>query len=158
MGSDIVMICDQSRARFFLRGNLSDTFLEVSDFINTREALRPGQMHTSEPGAMSAPAGHLSRKMPSENSGYRHGWEVFARALMKTLGDYVGDDHWARIYIVAPPRFVGVLRQMMTDKVRDHLVREIHHNITMLNTGVIRKMLPDYIQRENTHGRGAFQL
>lgn len=154
MGNDIVMICDQSRARFFLRSASSDTFVEVSDFINTRESLRPGQLHSREPGAPSAPAGHLSRKMPAENSGYRHGWEVFARALMKTLEEYIGDDHWARLYIVAPPRFVGVIRQMMTDKVRDHLVREIHHNITMLNTGVIRKMLPDYIHRDNTQGRG----
>jgi protein required for attachment to host cells len=68
--------------------------------------------------------------------------ERFSRRLNDALERGRIDHRYARLVLVAPPRFLGALHVSLSKPLRDSVVAEVKRNLTALPAGDIRSHLP----------------
>ena len=79
--------------------------------------------------------------MGAENQAHVHGWEVFAKALVSEMENLLSGSHAVRFYVIAGPRFLGILRKKYTDQVKKHVLGELAKEITDATPALIKDYL-----------------
>ncbi len=105
-----IVVCDASHCRFFLKRQASHEWVKFEEFENTvgREkgidivSDRPGRRFDVGPHQRSAVGGQTE---PRANEELR-----FAHSISKMLIDAYNQNAFERLILVAPPQFLGMLR------------------------------------------------
>jgi len=151
-----VVVADEARARFFrveanpgahggsqyapsgeaMRGAL----VEVRDLSHPASRLHPGEMASDEPGVSTVPYmrgkfGMDEKVQPKEEEAVR-----FAKEVAETLRHEVGE--FDRLYLIAAPHFLGLLRPDLDEGVRAKLAGEIDKDLSLHSVQDIRAHLP----------------
>ena len=69
----------------------------------------------------------------------------FAKTLCDTLSSAHGKGRFERLYIVAAPAFLGLLRDGLHSPVQKAIAGEVSKNMTSHDINDIRGHLPDYL-------------
>lgn len=142
MSTTWILVADGGRARVFELAESGKKLAEVACYTNL-DAHLPGKEITTD-------------RLPSVNESMgctRHAIEPhttlrekiadrFAHTLNAALDRGRQEHRYENLVIVAPPRFLGVLREIMDKPVRDRVVEEIHHDYTSLPIAELRQRLP----------------
>ncbi len=152
-----VVVADEARARFFrvekVPGAHAGTqyapapkpwegeLIELKDLAHAESLLPEREMETDEPGVVNVPGMHskfgVDEKIsPKEKEALR-----FAKTLAEALYEDVAE--YDRLYLVAPPRFLGQLREKLDKHVLAKLVGEFHEELTHFPPEMIREHLPE---------------
>ena len=139
-----ILVADRAHARILDVGP-DGGLRELACFANPEgraaardlEADRPPRVHESVGGARHAIEPHTSTRDKTATR--------FARVLRDALGDGHEKQSFERLVLVAPPRFLGVLRGALDKPLLDCVVDEIGHDLTGLALQDLRKHLPDKI-------------
>jgi len=150
-----VVVADAARARFFRVDNASvhggsqyapsgealvGTLVEIKDLSHAESLRKEREMASDAPGMSSVPGMHSKFGMdekvpPKETEAIR-----FAKEVAQTLhADMAAYD---RLYIVAPPHFLGLLREAMDKAVHERLAGELRKELTHFPPEQIREHLP----------------
>lgn len=140
-----VLVADGSRARFF-KTDRAAPLEEIEDSLNPmarepRRALqsdRKGQTVRGGPGQMQFSA-------EGENDPKAEEERRFARALAEHLRKTRLAGEYERLFIAAPPDFLGELRQALDEGTREVVVGELAKDLSRLKPKAIRKHLPELI-------------
>lgn len=138
-----LLVADQGRARLFSAMTARGALEELHDVIAPRGRMRDQDLTTDRPG----------RSFDSSGSG-RHAMEPstdpteveainFAKSLADILNKGRMEGRYRHLGIVAPPAFLGHLRQQMTTETSRELVLEIDKDLTRLDAAAIRDHLPE---------------
>jgi protein required for attachment to host cells len=151
-----VVVADAARARFFrvdeeasAQGGsqyapsgeaLVGALVEIKDLSHPESLRKASEMASDEPGMTSVPGMHSKFGMdekvsPKEEEAIRFAKEV-AEALHADVAEY---DH---LYVVAPPHFLGLLRQATDKAVHAKLAGELRKELTHFPPEQIREHLP----------------
>jgi len=69
----------------------------------------------------------------------------FARGLCDKLRQAVLENQFEKLYIVAAPAFLGILRECLDDNVKSRIAGEIAKDVAKQTPEAIRDKLPDFL-------------
>lgn len=129
---DWILIADRSRA-VILRALPASThpFATVASFVHSEGRLRPRDQDSDVPGRVQHPGGARSTVEPHEDR-----WHVEARRFAKQLTEALQREHQSsrfdRLFVVAPPVFLGVLRKEWPSALRNCIAAELAEDLMPL--------------------------
>ena len=129
-----IVVCDGSRARFFMTRADRDEWVKFEEFDHPASRMksiglvsdRPGRQLQSQGRPMKA--GMDPRTDPHEVEEMR-----FAHSIAETLDSAHSQNAFDRLIIVAPPAFLGHLRRAMSDKVLKSIYATLDKDYTHLD-------------------------
>lgn len=146
-----VVAADASRARIFRMLGRSQVE-EIEDFIHPAGRQKDRELRTDASGqafakgAQGSNVGHATgeRTEPTE-----HEAEVFSRTIGEFLDKARVENLYDELCLIAPPKFLGLLRKTLSKEAQRMICKEIPKNVSWFNSrdieAVIRstKELPD---------------
>ncbi len=140
-----VLVADGSRARFF-RTDRAAPLEELEDDFNPAAREPERALQSDRKGAtVRGPAGQTQYATEGENDPKAEAERRFARSLAEHLRKARLAGEYERLFIAAPPGFLGELRQALDEGTRAVVVGELDKDLSGLKPEVIRKHLPDLI-------------
>ena len=121
-----VIVADASRARILVSHTTLKKLQEVEGFAHPQARLANRDLVSDGPGrARGAGDDYTPPTSPKE-----HEAEVFARMLAKHLKDLHNREHYEELILVAPPGFLGLLRQKLPAPLDKLLSRSVDKDLT----------------------------
>ena len=87
----------------------------------------------------------MGHSVGHEHDASEHERDRFAREVAKALADACRKDRFARLHVLAAPRFLGALREHMDDDTRARLAGEHDVDVTAETAEQIRSRLPEHL-------------
>ena len=125
-----ILVADAARARFLSTRDRADVWVEVQDLLNPDARLKESELVSDSPGkhsdgaAGSRPGGPHSSGYEPQQSHKARATEKFAREVVGALERGRQEKAYTKLVLVAPPRFLGVLRQQLSKDVSAMVVEE----------------------------------
>jgi protein required for attachment to host cells len=146
-----IVVADQSEARFYdverfndplrLSGQLTDekAHLHNRDLVSDR----PGRVfdHAPTPGGRRGATAHHATG--GERTPRKHEALNFARQIGAELESARRDGVFDRLVIMAPPQFLGLLRETLPRSVQDVITAQIHKDLVHSAQEDVRAHVPD---------------
>ena len=132
----LVLVCDSRKAVIYRNGGapirpeltvVTTLKVDPNDVVGTADSDRAGRR--SDRGA--AGTGSFARSAMEQTDAQRLAAERLAGDVVATLSKQV-ESGTPGLVIVAPPEFLGILRNRMGDDIRRAITAEIHKNLTHL--------------------------
>lgn len=142
MANTWVLVADSSRARVFRAEGADEHLIEVQDMAHPEGRLHETELTTDLPGRAFDSHGQGRHAMEEETPPKRQEAIRFAKRVgdmlesARTAGDY------DRLVVVAEPRFLGLLRDNLSDETIKLVGLEIDKNLVQQAPQVIRDRLP----------------
>jgi protein required for attachment to host cells len=141
-----ILVGDASRAKLFAAELREDDWSLVKDFEHP-EAREPGR----EIGPQAPPGRMLKSKTPggrhtaleAHTSPKEVESERFARQLGTYLEDAVARRQFDYLVLVAPPHFLGVLKNALGQQAAKHLRSTVDKDLSTVDAAELRKRLID---------------
>jgi len=138
-----VLVADNSRARFFAAEKAKGPLREVQDLVHPQARLRAGDLVTDRPGRDRNPG--VGGHDVGEDSPKLDGADRFALEVCGALEAGRTGGAFSKLYVVAAPQFLGLLRKHQSASLRQLVAGEVHKNLTTHDSADIRRYLPDYL-------------
>jgi protein required for attachment to host cells len=127
-----IVVCDASRCRFFMsRGGKE--WVKFEEFEHPASRAKGLELKTDRPGrTLQAQAPQKRAGMAPVTDPREVEWERFAHHIMQTLEDARAQDAFDRFILVAPPAFLGYLREEMSEKLEKCLFASLAKDYTQI--------------------------
>ena len=122
-----------------------DGLHEHKRFEHAQARLHDRELTTDLPGRAYDSAGHGRHAMEQPTDPKRHEADAFARELADYLEHGCTAGACEKLYIVAPPAFLGLLRKHYSKPVQQCLAQEVDLNLSNIDARDIRSRLPEYL-------------
>lgn len=137
-----VVVASSTRCRIFTQRKHSGPLQQVEELDHPEGRLRGRDLASDRPGRSFDSAGHGRHAMgqpvdPTEQENIR-----FAKTVATRIDDARKKRRFDRLVLVADPRFLGHLRQGLSQATRHCLSAELHKNLADADPGAIRQALP----------------
>jgi len=136
-----VLVADSSCAKIFETEGKGDVLHEVKDFVHPESRLHEQQISSDLPGRHAA--GNGGRHLYETKTGIKeHEAIKFAKEIDSQLQLGRNRDKFGKLVIVAPPHFLGVLRQNFSNSIANLISTEVNKDLVKLNSKQILGHLP----------------
>jgi protein required for attachment to host cells len=141
-----LVVADSSRARIFSYTDKHGTW-DLEDEIDHPAARAPTSELVTDRQGRTRQSGHASYAPAMSNEVDAHAQEEvkFARGLADRLTHGFDDHVYARLGVVAPPHFLGVLRKNLAERVAGKLFLELDKDYTAVGEDELKQRLRDRI-------------
>ena len=130
-----IVAADASRARILQVAD-RERLVEVEDLLNPEGRLQDRELTTDANPRLHGPGGLSAREEPSA---VEHTVEMFS----KRIGDYLEkartDHRYDQLVLVAPPKFLGLMRKEFGAEVGKLVVDELDKDLSWLNAREIER-------------------
>lgn len=130
MAKFFILVADQSHARLYQGTSLRGPLTELEDFSNKVAHCHERDLVSDAPGRSSSPGNAYSHPLGRENEARDHALQLFAKTISDELSHVLYNKADARLYVLAPPKFLGVLRKQFDQTVNEALVATLDKEIT----------------------------
>lgn len=131
MSTTWILIADSSRARIFEKKENEKHLREISDFVNAAGRADDSELGTDERGRFYGRGeqyqGHTAEPAVSA---VEHENEMFSHALADYLDSARNARRYARLYLIAGPKFLGLLHGSLKEAVRELVAGELVKDIS----------------------------
>jgi protein required for attachment to host cells len=146
MAATWLIVADASRARILQAAEREPRLTELEDLLNPEGRLKDGELAADARGRWGGPNRPGGNAMREQVSPSAHVAELFAGRI----GDYLEKARTAqrydRLYIVAPPKFLGMLRRKLGKDVEKLVLRELPKDLSWLTIQELEKRLAELVQ------------
>lgn len=139
MHVECVVVAEQSRARLFLRDRSSKVFRELEDMTNPEARLHEKDLVSDRPGRSFDSRGENRHAMEMKTGPAKQVAIRFARDICKQLEST--RNNYEKLILVAPPQFLGMLRDNLPDTLKKVVIREIDKELVRKDINEIEKYL-----------------
>lgn len=136
---ECVVVAEQSRARLFIRDRVRKVFRELEDLANPEARLHEQDLVSDRPGRSFDSKGDNRHAMEMKTGPAKQVAIRFAKDICKRLEAMRSD--YEKLILVAPPQFLGLLRDNLPDTLKKEVVREIDKDLVRKDTREIEKYL-----------------
>lgn len=127
-----IVLADSSRARIFRTdAALTEGPVVVAELVHPGSRLRDRELESDRPSRSFGERGAHPSDL-GESSAHAHQAELFATELAGQLDAARKEGRYAGIVLVAPPRFLGSLRQVMNAATLGMVHQSIDKELTQL--------------------------
>lgn len=133
-----VIVASAARARVFNVSGRHQPWDEVLDLVNSDDRLLQQEFSSDRPGRVVDSARGQRHTMdpsvdPKERAATR-----FAREVVGELRSGLNDKRFEQLIVVAPPHFLGLLREQMDDVLANAVRDEIAKDLTREDAGSLQ--------------------
>jgi protein required for attachment to host cells len=146
MNSTWILIGDASRARVFATNGKGRPWTLVRELAHPESRLKGREIMSDKPGRVQQSMGAKSRPgmepptSPKEVEAGR-----FAENLAHVLEEGHGHNAYARVILVAPPHFLGLLRRVISTQVSKRVSASLDKDLTELKEHELPGRLADLL-------------
>lgn len=140
-----ILAGDSSRARVFFTDRRNGPLNEQFDLVNPEGRLHEQDLTTDLPGTTANSATGMRHNYGSGESRKPRSAALFAKEVAEHLEKGRTADEWEKLYIVAEPTFLGMLRKSLDRDTAQRVAGEVDKNLTRGSADEIRRVLPDFL-------------
>lgn len=140
-----ILAGDTTRARVFFTDKRNGELTEQFDLVNPEARLHERDLTTDLPGSTANSATGMRHGLGAEESHKPAAARQFAREVADRLEKGRAAGEWEKLYIVAEPSFLGMLRKAMDRDTAQLVAGEVDKSLTRGTTKDIRRVLPDFL-------------
>lgn len=138
-----VLVADQARARVFGVLNGRGQLVELGNLVHPQGRLHDGDLDADRPGRSFDSEGAGRHAMSRRHAATDQEGIRFARTVSDWLSLRHARGDFRRLVISAPPRFLGLLRDALPERVIGCVVLSLDKEMATLDTEEIRAHLPE---------------
>lgn len=138
---DWILVADRSKAKLLhVLPEGQGPFPTLACFIHDESRLQPRERDSQEPSRVIHPAGYASALEPHEDREH-----VEARRFAAELADHLErcrqEGRFDQLTVIAPPKFLGVLRSAWTPSLRSMIHAELDQDLMTLSEAELQQRL-----------------
>jgi protein required for attachment to host cells len=137
-----ILIADSSRARIFEKKESEKYLREVDDYVNAAGRFEDNELGTDERGRFygrgEREQGHTSQPAVSL---VEHENEIFSHTLANYLDAARNAHRYSRLYLVAGPKFLGLMHDSLKKEVSQLVVDELVKDISTMSAREVENYL-----------------
>jgi protein required for attachment to host cells len=137
-----ILVADGARARLFESAVADGALTEVGCYANPEGRAGARRLTTDRPPTVNESVGPARHAIEPHTTAREKVTDRFAKNLSDVLSRGRCERRYARLILVAPPRFLGALHDHFDKPLRDTVVGEVRRNLTALPAAEIRARLP----------------
>ena len=137
-----IVVADSSKARILSAERWDSPLTDSKDFIHSEGRLREQDLVADGSGSGSDSGGCGKHSMGHEKVAHQRQVETFARELCGEIDKILRNTDLRRIYLIAAPKFLGLLRNGLTKQCTELLAGEVDKNLVSHSIEDIRSHLP----------------
>jgi protein required for attachment to host cells len=149
-----VLVADAARARLFQVEQPRQTLAPALGEELIGSNLRSREIGSDRPGRTFDSGGQGRHAMEPPTDPARHAQEEFARDVVRLLDEKRTSRAFERLIVVAPPQFLGDLRGLMPQQLRESVSAEIAKDLSKLPAHELQDHLRDVLEAQRPLGRG----
>jgi protein required for attachment to host cells len=139
-----ILVADNSRARIFVADKSAGPLNEIRTLAYPEARLHEGDL-VSDKGGRDRSPGVASHGFNGEEAHKQENAERFAAQVCSELESARTAGSLRKLYVVAAPSFLGMLRRHQSGPLRQLIAGEIDKNVSTQDPASIRKCLPDFL-------------
>jgi protein required for attachment to host cells len=137
-----VVVADSSSCRLFAAEKPVGPLQEFESFVHPEGRMHGRDLVSDQPGRAFDGKGAGRHAMEAQVSPKKHEAMMFAGLIAQRLAQGRAQRAFDRLVLVAPPAFLGVLRERLDRHVRARVAREVGKNMSRLKPAALRARLP----------------
>jgi protein required for attachment to host cells len=144
MNSVWILVCDSARGRLFETQNGAPPWTLLETLAHDESRSKGSELVSDRAGSRSsegASAHHNALAPASDPKEVTKGH--FAHSLVKMLDQAVRSGRFAKWVLIAPPRFVGLIKRELTPELEKHLMATVDKDLTDLEARVLAVRLQE---------------
>jgi protein required for attachment to host cells len=141
-GPALVAVGDSARLRLFRCDRPHGALEEIGDLVNPEARLHEGDLVADSAGRLNRRPLAPARSAYGGDSMRRHRVEDFAGTACKRIAGALRETGADRLYLVAEPSFLGLLRQRMAHTVQRQVAGQVPKALVDKSPEAIRTVLP----------------
>ena len=139
-----VLVADANRARYFETDSPTGDLRETTDMVHPESRLHERAIRTDKPGRAFDRSGQGRHALSERESIREQSAIAFAIEIADHLDNARTKHSFDRLIVVAPPKFLGELRERLDDNVRDLITLELDKDLAHIEKAAeIRTHLPE---------------
>ncbi|WP_136247143.1 host attachment protein [Halomonas borealis] len=136
-----IVVADAARARVFTRDALQ---LEEQDsLVHAEGRLHEGDLVTDREGDVHESSATAARSAGGEGTASAHHQHLFAREVADRLYQARVDNRLGKLILVAPPRFLGLLRDKLDGPTAKTVIHSLAKDLTKASVADIREAVSE---------------
>ena len=137
-----IVVANAARARIFTRDALD--LKEHDSLLNAKGRLHEGDLITDSRGAdVHESASSSVRSSGEEGTASQHENELFAKKVAQHLYSARVDNRMSKLIMVAPPKFLGLLREKLDDTTHKLVIHTLSKDISKASLADIQNAVSD---------------
>ena len=140
-----VVVANSSKAKIMLAEDARSPLIEKEDFVHSESRLREQDLVSDGSGSAGDSGGFGKHSMGHEQAARQRQGEVFAREMAGEIDKLRRKTDLRRIYLVAPPKFLGLLRTSISKQCHELLHGEVNKELVTHSLEDIRSHLPKHL-------------
>jgi len=137
-----ILTADGSRARIFEALGSDSKFREVDDFANPQGRLNNRELRTDASGRYSGKGqGHHGHTTLPQVDAVEHETELFCKTLSEYLDKARTEHRYDKLCLIAPPKFMGLMRQTLSKEAQKLVAEEITKDISWFDARDVEEYL-----------------
>jgi protein required for attachment to host cells len=134
-----ILVAESSRAKLYsVDGNVAP-LSELEDLVHPAGRMHEGDLVSDRAGNDGGTMGQGRHVMDNKTGAKEYEKIEFARQLAERLETACNCGDFERLVLIAPPGFLGVLRDKLSKKVIDRVYKEIDKNLVQKPAEVVRE-------------------
>ncbi|MCD2450937.1 host attachment protein [Methylicorpusculum oleiharenae] len=139
MLSTWVVVADSSRARFFSLVSRTESMQELDGMVHVESRMRELDEVSDRQGGIAGGHGEGDHTFEAPTDFKHHEAQLFAKQIGVKLERGRVNNEYAKLILIAPPAFLGVLRESLNSHVSDLVIKSMHKNLVVEDESVIRE-------------------
>lgn len=137
-----VLVAETSRAKVYEQDFPRSELHELEGFTHTASRLKGTQLVADGPGRTFDSKGDGRHAMVPDSFPKDNEAKDFARMLAQYLEQHRNDNDFKKLVIVAPPGFLGMLREAMPHALKNMVAAEVGKNLVRESARAVQGHLP----------------
>ncbi|MDQ5767797.1 host attachment protein [Thiothrix subterranea] len=143
----LIVVANATLARFFSVAplNANAALIELEDKVHPSSRLHGRDLETDSPSRVFDSQGHGRHAVEPPTDIKEQQAEAFALELSNYLEEMRSANRYDKLYVMASPHFLGLLRGHFRQGVTDLLAETVDKDLTRHSVEEIRAHLPDFM-------------
>lgn len=145
MNTTWIVVAESARARVFSRAGKRGTLREIADLSHPESRLHDTELSSDVPGRSFDSHGQGRHGMEQSTDPQDREAQAFAGEIARHVDHGRREGSFEALVLVAPPKFLGLLRSELNKLTRDRVVAEINKNLVEADQKTIEHQLSQAI-------------
>lgn len=129
MNTTWIVVAESARARVFSRAGIKGRLQEIADLSHPESRLHDRELTSDMPGRSFDSHGQGRHSMEQPTDPQDREAQAFAEEIARQVDHGRRERSFDALVLVAPPKFLGLLRAELNKLTRDLIVAEINRNL-----------------------------
>ena len=140
-----VVVAESASATIYSANKPASSLRKLQSLSHPESRMHEQELTSDLPGRTFDSHGNNRHAMGSPVEPKKEEAIRFAKEVIDTLETARSKQRFGKLYMVAPPEFLGLLRAHLSAPLASLVTQEINKNLTALKPAELRKQLPEFL-------------